>query len=163
MDKQLYDLARLIKMLAKDVSKKDAWWKHEIVSRAIGLYETDTFFDEIRVTDDSGYRAITIGDTRGNISRVTGRRIAEDEHCGMMLLYRECREKKYVYRCFPSVEEICNRLQMVKDQVILRDEYAWYERTDPEALAYYSKVVCEHAQMLAKTGKTPKELFDACM
>ena len=59
-EKEMYDgifkLAGLIKLMAEDVSKEDSWWKCEYIGPAIGLRETKNFWDEISVTDDSGYR-----------------------------------------------------------------------------------------------------------
>ena len=73
-------LAKLIKIMARDVSKESSWWKQEHVGVPLGLLETDEFFHEISVTDDSGYRDITIGDTRGNVSN--GRKIPKEAHRG---------------------------------------------------------------------------------
>lgn len=84
MTDKLYDLTKLIRLMAFDASKPKAYWKEESVSSALGLFENDLFFDEISVTDGSGYRCITIGDTRGNASRVNGRKILEEEHKGYM-------------------------------------------------------------------------------
>lgn len=165
-------LAKLIKIMAKDVSKPDAWWKSESIGAALGLIETDIFFDEISVTDDSGYRNITIGDTRGNISRVNGRKIAEEEHKGYMLLYYECCNYKkcsriWKYRCFPSQKEIKNRLQKVVDKVPLiplgknncdSDEF-WYERRDETTLDYLSNVVKRYANAIANDSRTPEQIF----
>lgn len=160
MVKGLYDLARLIKLMAVDVAKESSYWKFEKVSVALGLRETDEFFDEVRVTDDSGYRDIIIGDARGNVSRVNGRRVAAEEHKGYMLLYRE--DAPFHYKCFPSVREIYERLIIVTKEQILTDEFAWYARKDKDALSYYAKVVAEHVDALEKLGKSPKEIFDSC-
>ena len=161
MDKKLYELARLIKLMGKDVAKESAWWKVECISAAIGLNETEKFFDEISVTDDSGYRSITIGDTRGNVSRVNGRRISEEEHKGYMFLYSENREGKYHYACFPPINEIYRRLCKVVQKEILAAPDTMYARKDAEALEYYAKVVTEHAEVLSKIGKTAQEILDS--
>lgn len=168
-------LASLIKIMAKDVTKESSWWKEESIGAALGLVETDDFFDEIRVTDDSGYRSITIGDTRGNVSRVNGREISEKEHKGYMLLYSEnCSYKKtkriWKYKCFPSQKEIESRLQKVVDKIPLipmdknncdSDEY-WYERRDEEALNYLSNVVKKYADTIANDIRTPEKIFADC-
>lgn len=168
-------LAKLIKIMAKDVSKESSWWKMEHVGAAIGLKETENFFDEISVTDDSGYRCITIGDTRGNVSRINGRRIAEEEHKGYMLLYSEnCTytgdKSVWKYRCFPSQKEIENRLQKVIDKVPLipmdknncdSDEF-WYKEKDDKTLSYLSGVVKKYADTIAKDSRTPEEIFADC-
>lgn len=168
-------LARLIKLMAKDVSKESSWWKVESLGPALGLLETDSFFHEISVEDDSGYRSITIGDTRGNVSRVNGRRIAAEERKGYMLLYSENATYKndrrvWKYSCFPSQKEIEERLQKVVDKVPLipldknncdYDEF-WYERRDEDALAYFSEVVKTYADTVARDKRTPEQIFLAC-
>jgi len=175
MYKGINKLARLIKIMAKDVSKESSWWKTENIGAALGLEETDTFFDEISVTDDSGYRCITIGDTRGNVSRVNGRRIDEDEHEAYMLLYSEnCtyngNKRIWKYPCFPSQKEIEKRLQDVVDKIPLipmdknncdSDEF-WYERRDDEALTYLSNVVKKYADTIADDSRTSEEIFADC-
>lgn len=168
-------LARLIKIMAKDVSKKSSWWKLEHLGSALGLEETDDFFDEISVTDDSGYRSITIGDTRGNVSRVNGRKIMEKEHKGYMLLYSENatydeKGEKWKYRCFPSQAEIEKRLQNVIDKIPLipldknncDSEEFWYTDRDEETLSYLSDVVKKYADTIAKDGRSPEEIFESC-
>ena len=168
-------LAKLIKIMAKDVSKPDAWWKIESVGAALGFVETDSFFDEISVTDDSGYRAITIGNTRGNVLGVNGRKVAKDEHRGYMLLYSEnCeyRDDKRVwkYSCFPSQREIENRLQKILDKVPLvplgknncdSDEF-WYKNRDKDTLEYFANVVKRYADTIAKDSRTPEQIFADC-
>lgn len=173
MYKGIRKLARLIKIMAKDVSKESSWWKLENVGAALGLEETDDFFDEISVTDDSGYRCIIIGDTRGNVSRVNGRKIADDEHKGYMLLYTEnCTYKdgKRVWkynRCFPSQKEIELRLQKVVDKIPLdknngdSDEF-WYQERDDKTLTYLSDVVKKYADTIASDSRTPEEIFADC-
>ena len=49
---KFYNLAELIKLMALDVSKEQAHWKSESVSAALGLFESDLYFDEILVMDD---------------------------------------------------------------------------------------------------------------
>ena len=168
-------LARLIKIMRKDVSRENSWWKTEKIGPALGLTETDDFFDEISVTDDSGYRSITIGDTRGNVSRVNGRQITDDEHKGYMLLYSEnCtykgKKRVWKYRCFPSQKEIEDRLQKVVDKIPLipmdknnsdSDEY-WYEDREDKTLAYLSEVVKKYADTIAQDNRTPDEIFEGC-
>ena len=172
MYKGITKLAKLIKLMAEDVSSEKAWWKQEHVGTAIGLPETDTFFDEISVTDDSGYRCITIGDTRGNVSRINGRRIAEEEHMDYMLLYSEnCRyngaRRVWKYRCFPSQKELADRLQKVYDKIPLIpldknncdfDEY-WYESRGEENLSYLSNVVKKYADTIAADKRSAEEIF----
>lgn len=175
MYKGISKLARLIKIMAKDVSKESSWWKNEQIGVALGLDETNDFFDEISVTDDSGYRSITIGDTRGNVSRVNGRKISDEEHEGYMLLYSEnCtykgNEQKWKYRCFPSQKEIENRLQKVVDKIPLipmdknncdSDEF-WYEDREDKTLTYLSNVVKKYADTIANDNRTPEEIFADC-
>lgn len=175
MYKGVSKLAKLIKIMAKDVAKESGYWKAEHIGSAIGLKETDSFFDEISVTDDSGYRSITIGDTRGNVSRVNGRKIAKEEHKGYMLLYSEnCtyRENTRVwkYKCFPAQKEIEDRLQKVIDKIPLipmdknncdSDEF-WYENRDDNTLTYLSDVVKRYAETIANDSRTPEEIFAAC-
>lgn len=175
MYKGIRKLAKLIKMMAKDVSKEDAWWKMEQIGAALGLDETDPSYGEISVTDDSGYRSITIGDTRGNISKVNGRKITEEEHKGYMLLYYEnCNykndERVWKYRCFPPQKEIEKRLQMVLEKIPLipldknncdSDEF-WYEDRNDDALAYLANVVKTYADTIAKDSRTPEQIFEDC-
>lgn len=157
MDKKLYNLAELIKLMATDVSKEKAFWQNESISDAIGLFESDLYFNEIKVTDDKKCRCITIGDTRGAISRVNGRKIEKEEHKGYMLLYSDTHHKG-----FPSVEEICERLKRITDRVVLTGTSTWYEKKSQEALDYYARVVIEHAEVLARIGRTPQEIFASC-
>lgn len=172
MYKGIKKLARLIKIMAKDVSKENSWWKMEHLGAALGLEET---FGEISVTDNSGYRCITIGDTRGNVSKVNGRRIAAAEHKGYMLLYSEnCTYKSdkrvWKYRCFPDTKEIEDRLQKVVDKIPLipmdknncdSDEF-WYEDKDDRTLTYLSDVVKKYADTIANDSRTPKKIFADC-
>lgn len=174
MYKGIYKLAELIKLMAKDVSREEAWWKTEKLGPVLGLEETDTFFDEISVTDDSGYRNIVIGDTRGNVSRVNGRKISEEEHKGYMILYYEnCsyngERDVWKYRCFPPTKEIADRLQKVYEKIPLipldkyncdSDEY-WYDSKDEQALEYLSNVVKEYADAIYRDERTAKEIFQA--
>lgn len=142
-------LARLIKLMAEDVSKEDSWWKCEYIGPAIGLRETKNFWDEISVTDDSGYRSITLGDTKGN--HIKG------VHKGYMLLYSEnynYADEKWKYPCFPSVEEIAERLQLVLEKVPLiplelnncDSEEFWYENRDEDSLQYF-QMLSENMQI----------------
>ena len=176
MYKGIEKLAELIKLMAEDVCKERSWWKMETIGPALGLPETDDFFDEISVTDDSGYRAITIGDTRGNVSRVNGRKISESEHKGYMLLYSEnCRYKGskriWKYKCFPGKKEIADRLQKVADKIPLipfgkyncDSEEFWYHNRDEDTLSYLSGVVKKYADRIASDDRTAKQIFDACM
>lgn len=155
-------LARLIKLMAEDVSKEDSWWKCEYIGPAIGLRETKNFWDEISVTDDSGYRSITLGDTKGN--HIKG------VHKGYMLLYSEnynYADEKWKYPCFPSVEEIAERLQLVLEKVPLiplelnncDSEKFWYENRDEDSLQYFSDVVREYADKIAADPRTEEEIF----
>lgn len=164
MDNKLYHLAELIKLMATSVSQENAHWQNESISAALGLFENDLYFDEIKVTNDDGHRSITIGDTRGNLSRVNGRAIAEEEHRGYLLLYKEdvSKGKSFYYRCFPSVREIYERLKLVVNKVVLEDGFSWYERKDDTALDYYAKVIKEHAEVLERIGRTPQEIFNSC-
>ena len=139
-EKEMYDgifkLAGLIKLMAEDVSKEDSWWKCEYIGPAIGLRETKNFWDEISVTDDSGYRSITLGE-------------------------------KWKYPCFPSVEEIAERLQLVLEKVPLiplelnncDSEEFWYENRDEDSLQYFSDVVREYADKIAADPRTEEEIF----
>ena len=164
MDDKLYCLAELIKLMATSVSKEDAHWLNESISAALGLFESDLYFDEIKVTDDGKRRSITLGDMRGDISRVNGRTITKEEHLGYLVLYTEevNENKSFYYRCFPSVKEIYEKLKMVLNKVVLDDGFSWYERKDDTALDYYSKVVKEHAEVLERIGITPQEIFNSC-
>lgn len=38
----------------------------------LGIKETDNFFGEINVMDDSGYRYIVIGNTKNNLTVIRG-------------------------------------------------------------------------------------------
>lgn len=157
---KFYNLAELIKLMALDVSKEQAHWKSESVSAALGLFESDLYFDEILVMDDGECRCVTIGDMRGKISRVNGRDIKEEEHKGFVRLYNE--HSPFYYPCFPTIEEIAKRLKLIADKKFLTDPLVWYQKQDKEALEYYAKVVTEHTEVLERIGKTPKELFDSC-
>lgn len=162
-------LAEFIKIVAKDVSKNP--WKSESVGTHLSLIRGDNLLDEISVIDDSGYRAIIIGDIRGNISS-NGTHIAEEEHKGYMRLYCENsyydgNKEKWKYRCFPSAAELAHRLQLVFEKIPLipldknncDSEEFWYERRDEEALAYFSSIVKKYADTISKVNKTPKEIF----
>lgn len=164
-EKEMYDgifkLAGLIKLMAEDVSKEDSWWKCEYIGPAIGLRETKNFWDEISVTDDSGYRSITLGDTKGQHIKGVHR---------YMLLYSEnynYADEKWKYPCFPSVEEIAERLQLVLEKVPLiplelnncDSEEFWYENRDEDSLQYFSDVVREYADKIAADPRTEEEIF----
>lgn len=171
MYKGLRKLARLIKIMAKDVSKPNSYWKMEDIGAALGLIETEDFFDEISVTDDSGYRAITIGDTRGNISRMNGRKILENEHKGYVLLYSEScsykgNKRVWNYNCFPSIEEIASRLQKIVDRIPLNEKngvtYACMYESNEQTLEYLSGVVKKYADKIASDSRTPDQIFSDC-
>ena len=169
-------LANLIKLMAQDVSKEENWWKTEYVGPVIGLPETEEFFSEISVTDDSGYRSITIGDTRGNVSRVTRRHISEEEHKGYMLLYSENStwdgdEELWKYECFPSQEEIAKRLQAVLDKKPLipldknncDSEEFWYENRDEKTLQFLSDTVRIYADKISIDPRTVEAIFETVL
>lgn len=160
-DDGIFKLAGLIKLMAEDVSKEDSWWKCEYIGPAIGLRETKNFWDEISVTDDSGYRSITLGDTKGQHIKGVHR---------YMLLYSEnynYADEKWKYPCFPSVEEIAERLQLVLEKVPLiplelnncDSEEFWYENRDEDSLQYFSDVVREYADKIAADPRTEEEIF----
>lgn len=176
MDKNIVRLAQLIKLAAKDVSKKDAWWKEESISAMLGIKKTDNSPCEITVRDDSGYRCITIGDTRGNVSLDTDKLDNNLEHKGYMLLYSEnCDYKNdkriWKYRCFPSNEELAVRLEKVLKGVPLipldknncdYDEL-WYSDRDDQTLKNLSETIRLHVERLSSDTRTPQQIFDICM
>lgn len=159
MYKGIKKLAKLIKIMGEDIAKEcNSCWKVEHVGIALGLAGTD----EISVTDDSGYRAITIGDTRGKRE-------------GYMLLYSEnCtyrnNSRVWEYRCFPSQIEIAKRLQLVLDKIPLipldknncESEEFWYENREWQTLTYLSEVVKKYADTIAMDPRTPEEIFASC-
>ena len=157
MYKGIDKLAKLIKLMAKDVSKESSWWKVEMIGPAIGLPNSK---GEISVTDDSGYRSITIGDTRGNR--------------GYMLLYSENatypkNERVWKYRCFPYQNEIARRLQKVVEEIPLisldkkncdSEEY-WYSDRDEQTLKYFSSLVKRYADTIANDKRSAEKIYNS--
>lgn len=87
-----------------------------------------------------------------------------------MLLYSEnynYADEKWKYPCFPSVEEIAERLQLVLEKVPLiplelnncDSEEFWYENRDEDSLQYFSDVVREYADKIAADPRTEEEIF----
>lgn len=164
MYKGVSKLAKLIKIMAKDVAKESSYWKVEHIGPAIGLNTEESNQNEISVKDDSGYRSITIGDTSGN----RGYMLLYSENCGYSWGSDLCRVWKY--RCFPPQKEIEDRLQKVIDKIPLipmdkdncdSDEF-WYADRDDKTLTYLSDVVKKYADTIANDSRTPEEIFADC-
>lgn len=76
-------------------------------------------------------------------------------------------DEKWKYPCFPSVEEIAERLQLVLEKVPLiplelnncDSEEFWYENRDEDSLQYFSDVVREYADKIAADPRTEEEIF----
>lgn len=80
------DLARLV-VKAKDAIVRDSVAKEYHVENVLGCYKTDASPCGLYVTDDSGYRAITLGDVRGNVSLDTGELDNHLNHHGYVILF----------------------------------------------------------------------------
>lgn len=72
-------LAELIVLAAKNVSEK-SWCTQINIGPILGIKETDNFFGEINVMDDSGYRYIVIGNTKNNLTVIRGRKTKKEDH-----------------------------------------------------------------------------------
>lgn len=165
MYKGLSKLAQLMKLMAKDVSKEDAWWKEENVSVALGIEDESM---NIIVRDDSGYRAIFIGDVRGQS-------VAERNENGYMIPYSENDsynkgKHKWKYRCFPPQKDLEKLLQKIVDKEPLipldknncdSDDY-WYSSRTDASLKFFSDTVKLHADKIAADKRTAKEIFEDC-
>lgn len=170
--KNFYKLAQLIKLAAEDISREDEYCKTEDVTMMLGMTRSDSAPGIIEVKDDSGYRSIVIGDTRGTVSLDTGKPDIGIKHKGYMLIYSEnCNyigEKDvWKYRCFPSVKEISERLYKVACYESLipscincdSDEY-WYDNNTEESRKYLGDFVRECAERIGNDPRTAKEIFN---
>ena len=174
--KDLYKLAQLIKLAGKDISKEEnSLYKTENVSMMCGLQLTDKTPGIIEVEDDSGYRAIRIGDTRGNVSYDTGNLDNNLSHHGHMVLYYEnCSydangNRVWKFRCFPPMKELVNRLWMVANYKPLipetlnncdSNEY-WYDKNTASGRKYLGDLVRQCVSNLEKDTRTAQEIFSS--
>ncbi len=98
----LYKLAQIVKeaglLIAEDDINKDF-----NVDTLLGKEVSDNQPGILRVTDDSGYRCIVIGDTRG--SRGYAYLYSENAH------YSEDGKRLWSKRCFPSIDDIYHGLK----------------------------------------------------
>lgn len=171
--KNFYKLAQLIKLAAEDISREDKYCKTEDVTMMLGMTRSDSTPGIIEVEDDSGYRSIAIGDTRGNVSLDTGKHDVHIKHKGYMLLYSEnCNyvgEKDvWKYRCFPPVKEISERLYTVACYESLipscincdSGEY-WYDNNTEKSRRYLGDFVRECAERIGSDPRTAREIFNS--
>lgn len=174
MRKDIKKLASLIKLCAKDISRPGNYYKDNYVSIMLGFHATDAEPGELYVTDDSGYRSITLGDTRGNVSLDTGKRNNRLKHHGYMLLYSDqatydTGKEKFQYPNYPSVAEIANRLEQIANGISLipegknncdYDEF-WYDNRKPETLQYLADLVNKFAKAAAEDTRSAQEIFNS--
>lgn len=168
--KDFYKLAQLIKLAAKDVSKEDAWWKCENVARMLGFERMDSEPDVLEVTDDSGYRSIIIGDTRGNVSLDTKKRDDKMFHQGYVYLYSEvCSYKgdvrNWEYKCFPPTKEIATRLEKLYNSEYCPYIFRYYKGDDKNVsfcVTYLSEVVKKYVDKIASDKRSALEIFNSC-
>lgn len=119
MDKY-YKLAEFIKAAGeKAIEYAEEGYKCCLAHVSLGITPTDEQPEILETTDDSGYRAITLGDTRGNVSYDTHKR-AKLFHKGCVILYSENSEYKdgkeiYKYDAFPPVEQIYKQVKALKN------------------------------------------------
>ncbi len=166
--RDFYKLAQLIKLAAKDVSKKDAWWKSENVSKMLNFKRTDNEPDILEVVDDSGYRCILIGDTRGNVSLDTEKVDNTIFHKGYAYLYSEqCSYKgdieKWKHRCFPPTSEIATMLEKLYNAEYCPQMIKYYAGDDENisfCVTYLSEVVKKYIDVIASDERTAFEIFD---
>lgn len=169
--KDFYKLAQLIKIAAKDVSKEEAWWKIESISTMLGFEATDEEPDILEVVDDSGYRAIVLGDIRGNVSYNTGLLNNSLTHKGYAYLYSDnCsydsnnkRIWESGYQCFPLVKDIAKMLECIARRIILNNvKYFNGDDNNSTSLCkYLSEIVIKCANAIGKNKKTAQEIFDS--
>ena len=171
MRKSCKKLAQLIKIAAKDVSMESSWWKTERVSVMLGFERTDSEPDLLVVRDDSGYRAIIVGDTRGNVSLDTGKRDNMLIHHGYAYLYSDNasyegdkRVWESGYRCFPPVKEIAEKLEMLYKGVECPGiKYFDGDSEDrSKTIFYLASVVKKYADCIGADRRSPQEIFNAC-
>ncbi len=118
MDKY-FKLAEFIKAAGeKAIEYAEDGYKGCLAHISLGIKPTDEQPEILEAEDDSGYRAIILGDTRGNVSYNTGKR-ANLFHKGYVILYSENAEYKngktiYKYDAFPSVEQIYKQVKALK-------------------------------------------------
>lgn len=169
--KRFFKLAQLIKYAAKDVSKEEAWWKVENVAVMLGFERTDKEPDVLEVTDDSGYRSIIIGDTRGNVSLDTNERSDSIHHKGYVYLYSEnCSGWKndkriWKYRCFPPIREIADMLEKLYNREYRPDIFCYYSGDNEEmndCVNYIAEVVQKYIHKIASDKRTALEIFESC-
>lgn len=167
--KDFYKLAQLIKLAAKDVSKENAWWKCEDVAKMLGFKKTDNEPDVLEITDDSGYRSIVIGDTRGNISLDTKKRDNKIFHKGYAYLYSEnCSYKEnsriWKYKCFPHTKEIAIMLEKLYNSEYCPNIFKYYEGDDKNisfCVTYLSAIVKKYVDKIASDKRSALEIFNS--
>ena len=120
MDKY-YKLAEFIKAGGlKAIEYAQKGYKGCDAETFLGIVPTDAQPERITIKDDSGYRAMILGDIRGNVSYNTRER-ADLYHKGYVYLYsenatyRKDGTKRYRQECFPSVERLYKQLKALKN------------------------------------------------
>lgn len=179
-----YKLAQLIKLACKEISRKNNYYKDFNVEAALGFDVTDAHPEQLTVTDDSGYRCIFIGDDHGNMSYDTGKYDKNIKNKGYCLLYTDNErdeEGGYVYKCFPPVKVIADRLRAIANKETFyvydvpdyTDDTKAYDRRgvmsagrldskeSQRAIRYFADTVNMFADKIAADPRTAEEIFKA--
>ena len=168
MDKY-YKLAQLIKLAGKDISKPDEYAKEYRVHRLLGFVPSDDDPEILNVIDDSGFRAICLGDIRGNVSYDSEAINSMIFHKGYIYLYSEqCyydanshREWKE-WRCFPTIKYLSMVLKAIAQGTYGKNDFSIYLNDDDDfeaTKAYLSSVVEKYADKVWTDGRSAKEIF----
>lgn len=166
-----YKLAQIIRAAGKEISRKGNYNKYYSVDGLLGHIKSDAHPEILEVEDDSGYRSIIIGDTRGNVSYDTDRHDDSLFHNGYAYLYSEqCSyndEGKEIWskRCYPSVDHLYRALlTLAKGDYDYKegrffsldlDDNNDFEKTR----AYLSGVVEKFADLAASDSRTAADML----
>lgn len=150
------DLARLVKV-AKNEIVRDHIAKEYHIENALGCFATDASPCRFYVTDDSGYRAITLGDVRGNVSLDAGERNNHLNHRGYVVLFSSQShhesEREIWDARFPSQKQIEKILSTVaKGEKVKGARYYPGDSGIEETMKFLAENVRRYEDMAEKKG-----------
>ena len=107
-------LAKAIRKAGKIISSPKEYAKDYNLDVVLGFATSDEAPERLAVTDDSGYRAIRIGDLRGNVSYDTEKLNNKLFHKGYVYLYSDdSTNGKFIVPCYPSAKALEKALEII--------------------------------------------------
>ncbi len=170
MDKY-YKLALVVKEACKKaIEYAEEGSKGYLLHVALGHTKTDAEPDCFEITDDSGYRSIHLGDTRGNVSYDTGKRDNSIFHKGYVYLYSEQAryndkgDKIWTHDCFLTVDTLYHALKSLalgrykSEKTCYLDIWLNDNGNFEETKKYLSSVVKRFADTVWNDPRTAEEI-----